>query len=55
MWSRRGALGNYKNSPFAIGNYPGNIHPQVTKTEILNYAKGEWVEVADYEFGRKLN
>ena len=42
------ALGNYRNSPFITGNFYYAIDG--LKTEILNYAGGDWIEGPEYPF-----
>ena len=39
------ALGNYRDSPFAVGNYPTGL-----ETEVLDYATRTWVQGDDYPF-----
>ena len=41
------ALGSYRNSPFVTGHYSAI---NGLKTEILNYALGEWELTLDYPF-----
>ena len=53
FWHYRGALGNYKGSPFAVGSSNQSMSMQ---TEILDYEKGKWVRGEDYKNERrKLN
>ena len=41
------ALGSYRDSPFVTGQYSSS---DGLKTEILDYASGQWNEAADYPF-----